>query len=115
MTQMKETVEEISQTVACLVTAFDQNDKKIFNRFISPDVEIHANELNLLGRSAFFKFYHPEHLSLSEFSVKTSGGVGWGYGTLDRKKTRMHFSAVFTEGKPHEWQLVHLHINDVCL
>lgn len=110
-----ESEEEISQALLGLITAYEKSDMEILQKGISRNVEIHINNLDIQGMGSFLNFYHPEHFTLSDFSVQTSGNVGWGYGTISRKNTVMHFSAVFRERKRHEWQLVHLHLTDACL
>lgn len=107
--------EEISQTLLNLIAAYEQSDVATIQKCFSRNIDIHVHELDLYGPDAFLKLYQPEKLTLSEFSVQTSGDVGWGYGTFTRKTMVMHFSAVFQEKKRHEWKLVHLHLSDASL
>ncbi|MBO5003498.1 nuclear transport factor 2 family protein [Methanocorpusculaceae archaeon] len=107
--------EEISKTLLSLIDAYETADIAGIQRYMSRDVDIHVHELNLRGCAAFFKIYHPEKITLSDFSVKTLGDVGWGYGTITRKNSVMHFSTVFKKKRNHEWKMVHLHLSDACL
>ena len=107
--------EEISKTLLSLLDAYETADIAVIQKYVSRDVDIHVHELNLRGCAAFFKIYHPEKITLSNFRVKASGDVGWGYGTITRQNSVMHFSVVFREKRNHEWKVVHLHLSDACL
>ncbi|MBE6507372.1 MAG: hypothetical protein E7Z72_05545 [Methanocorpusculum parvum] len=107
--------EEISQTLLSLLSAYESADLAQLQNLVSRDVDIHVRELDLYGRAAFFRIYEPEHFDLSKFSVRSDGDIGWSYGTLTRKNSVMHFSAVFQQKRPHQWKIVHLHLSDASL
>ena len=107
--------EEISQTLLSLLNAYEIADIPKLQDIISRDVDIHIHELDLYGRSAFFRIYEPERFVLSKYSVKADGHVGWSYGTIRRKNEVMHFSAVFREKRRHQWKVVHIHLSDASL
>ncbi len=107
--------EEISKTLLSLLDAYETADIPGMQKYLSRDIDIHVHELDLRGCTAFFKIYRPEKITLSKFSVKAYGDVGWGYGTITRQNNVMHFSAVFREKQRHQWKMVHLHLSDACL
>ncbi len=107
--------EEISKTLQSLLDAYEKADIAEIQKYVSRDVDIHVHELNLHGCAAFFKIYYPEKITLSSFSAKACGDVGWGYGTINRQNSVMHFSTVFQKKRNQRWKLVHLHLSDACL
>lgn len=107
--------EEISKTLLSLLDAYATADIAGMQKCVSRDVDIHVHELDLHGCAAFFRIYHPERITLSDFSVKAAGDIGWGYGTITRQNAVMHFSTVFRKRRNREWKMVHLHLSDACL